>query len=386
MRVASVRLFSMTAKPFTLHVWPGRWDIQSIDAGCLEAILFLQLAFPGLYSLVETADPDLSPTGQLPFLTHGQIVVSQLQSIISYLSAIDPSSLGEATTVNPNLDVGLNNLQLSQKPAWRAYIEAWLGDLVAHSFFVLEPNPAFTYGTLASMLSVPQRYYVPRRIRESYRPRLEAVGLWQIGNGPEGQGMKQKGGNNKETIRRAFGHTKLVEKATLVFDILSNLLANRSFIFTDRPTSLDLVLASRILLLVHAPLPNSTLKDLLMASYPSLLSHATHLHAHAFSPSGPHPQIVASPRANPLTILKSTVAHVMRSPTDAIDESEEAKQFRRYRWSWIVLTVAGAIGFIATQGLPIVVKIKRPSRKDEEEEEEELDVTDELGQEDEVET
>lgn len=28
------------------------------------------------------------------------------------------------------------------------------------------------------MLSVPYRYYVPRRLRESVRPRLEAEGLW----------------------------------------------------------------------------------------------------------------------------------------------------------------------------------------------------------------
>jgi len=28
------------------------------------------------------------------------------------------------------------------------------------------------------MMPIPQRYYVPNRIRELYRPRLETVGLW----------------------------------------------------------------------------------------------------------------------------------------------------------------------------------------------------------------
>lgn len=34
--------------------------------------------------------------------------------------------------------------------------------------------------TLAQVLSVPQRYYVPARIRESYKPRLDAAGLWTV--------------------------------------------------------------------------------------------------------------------------------------------------------------------------------------------------------------
>lgn len=28
------------------------------------------------------------------------------------------------------------------------------------------------------MMPIPQKYYVPNRIRELYKPRLEAVGLW----------------------------------------------------------------------------------------------------------------------------------------------------------------------------------------------------------------
>jgi sorting and assembly machinery component 37 len=30
------------------------------------------------------------------------------------------------------------------------------------------------------MLPIPQRYYVPGRIRESFRPRLEAAQLWNL--------------------------------------------------------------------------------------------------------------------------------------------------------------------------------------------------------------
>ena len=64
------------------------------------------------------------------------------------------------------------------------------------------------------MLPVPQRYYVPRRIKESYRPRLEAVGLWLLANEPEdrqkGRGPEgHNGDTNEDKFKRAFGQAKV---------------------------------------------------------------------------------------------------------------------------------------------------------------------------------
>jgi sorting and assembly machinery component 37 len=39
------------------------------------------------------------------------------------------------------------------------------------------------------MFPVPQKYYVPGRIRDTYIPRLEAVGLWNL---PEEENNKEK--------------------------------------------------------------------------------------------------------------------------------------------------------------------------------------------------
>jgi sorting and assembly machinery component 37 len=48
-------------------------------------------------------------------------------------------------------------------------------------FYSLNENwSRLTYPTLANMLPIPQRYYVPARMRESFRPRLEAVQLWNL--------------------------------------------------------------------------------------------------------------------------------------------------------------------------------------------------------------
>ena len=37
-----------------------------------------------------------------------------------------------------------------------------------------------THPLLASMFSVPQKYYVARQITDTYIPRLEVIGLWNL--------------------------------------------------------------------------------------------------------------------------------------------------------------------------------------------------------------
>lgn len=48
-------------------------------------------------------------------------------------------------------------------------------------FYSVDANwSGMTHPAFASVLPLPQRYYVPGRIRESFRLRLEAVGLWNL--------------------------------------------------------------------------------------------------------------------------------------------------------------------------------------------------------------
>ena len=47
-----------------LYVWPGQWALPSFDPQCLAALLYLQLAIPGQFSVAECSHPDLSPTGR----------------------------------------------------------------------------------------------------------------------------------------------------------------------------------------------------------------------------------------------------------------------------------------------------------------------------------
>lgn len=72
-------------------------------------------------------------------------------------------------------------------------------------------NPA-----LASEMSAPQKYYVPGRIRESYRFRLEAAGLWSLPAAEEEQkGLdkdKKKKRDYRVTFSRAFEREKVCDQ------------------------------------------------------------------------------------------------------------------------------------------------------------------------------
>ena len=54
----------MAEAPYTLHVWPAKWNLQSLDPTCLAAIMYLQLTIPGKFKVAPCANPDQSPNGK----------------------------------------------------------------------------------------------------------------------------------------------------------------------------------------------------------------------------------------------------------------------------------------------------------------------------------
>ena len=104
---------------------------------------------------------------------------------MTYVSGLPGSS---------KLDGHTSPKEKAQRTAWKAHAASTLGDLVvgaslfhvrhdlisfqAYSFYSSANYWKLIRPTLAKMMPVPQRYYVPNRIRELYKPRLETVGLW----------------------------------------------------------------------------------------------------------------------------------------------------------------------------------------------------------------
>lgn len=120
---------------------------------------------------------------------------------------------------------------------------------------------------------------------------------------------------------------------------------------------MDLVLASRVLLLGAAPLPEPVLKDLLTASYPSLLVHATRVHALAFSKSNPPPGVLEPRSPNFFQVMGNSIKSLERYLLTDHLETEEDRKFRRYRYGWYALTALTAVGYFAILRLQRIVVI-----------------------------
>lgn len=161
----------------------------------------------------------LSVKGQLPYLSHGLHSVSGFESIAKYAAHLNGGT---------NLEDVLNPTKRAENVARIAHVESVLGDLVvcwlshtcyaltqtviqAHIYYSLSANwTRQTRHVLASVFPVPQCYYVPERMRLSYKSRLEAAELWDVA------GIEEEEQKERELFsfrRPAKKHKKTEEKA-----------------------------------------------------------------------------------------------------------------------------------------------------------------------------
>ncbi|KAH9958310.1 hypothetical protein BC827DRAFT_1136290 [Russula dissimulans] len=345
----------MTPQTLTLHIWPSKWDLPSIEPSCIAAAFYLQLALPGCFSIQECTNPDASPTGQLPYLTHGHHSVAPLSSIVKYVAALSPTSVPPVTEADAHehafsadVDVLLSTSERAQRTAWITHVESALGDLVAHAFYSVPANyAAVTHSTLSSFYRPPQSYYVPRRIRQAYQARLEANGLWTT-SAEESEVEKPKRFGETETekddpkqvFKTAFQRERVLEKSRAAFGLYARLLGEKDFFFYDRYAVATISLSARVLLLIHAPLPDTLLSSHLSSSHPTLISHARRVLSAAM-PTAP----VLPPERYRLSALLPYPSFRAWWDEPRAPKSEEEKRFERMRWRWIGLAVLGSVGY-----------------------------------------
>ncbi|KAJ6502348.1 hypothetical protein C8R45DRAFT_1060628 [Mycena sanguinolenta] len=313
-----------------LHIWPGEleWGLPSVHLPSLVVALHLQLTIPGKFTISHCTNPDLSPSGALPFLTHDQQIVTSLPSIIKYISSL---------AADANLDAGFTSFEASQKTAWCSHVEAKLGDLVSYTLYSLPANWGKLIGlTLAYELPVPQRYYVPGRIRDMHRHRLEAAGLWLQQPPAEAKLLPfSANSDDQERIAQAFQRDKVLQTARDYLDIYTRLLGENQFVFHNRMTTLDVVLAAHVLLMIKPPFPDRLLSDLLANSYPTLVSHAE--------------RILAKSQQLPAPLHASSEGYSISSIFPSLPRSQQREKgegetrYDREAWGWLALA-AGTVG------------------------------------------
>ncbi|CAL1704596.1 unnamed protein product [Somion occarium] len=326
----------------------------------------------------------LQVVGQLPYLTHGLHTESGLLAIQKFVEKLDG-------VVSP--DAGLSGVERAQNIARVAHVESELGDLVAHCLFCLRANwYGYTRKTLVSELPVPQRYYLPDRLRLSYKPRLLAAELWDVPEieeedvkAPTGfqrlTGKRRRDKNSKGKFKSIYAREKVLERAQAILDVYSKLLGTKRFFHPDseRPSSLDIIFASHIQLL-QLPLSDPLFQTLLTERYPTLITHANLVHSTAFPTPESFPPLAE--RVTSTSILSLfPVSRIFQKKT-AHPPTPEERKFALMRWGFFGAAVGAfglymhAIGLFAvvanTYNSLRVVKSVDSEHEDEEEDEDEI--------------
>lgn len=335
---------SSVPNDIVLYIWPSKWGLFSLDPSCLAVVIVLLQTIPGKFRIVECNNPDLSPAGQLPFLVCGQGAMTGFRPIVTY---IVEKKLHEINTIIS--DRSLDRGEKSRVTAWTAHLETQLGDILYFSLFSNLRNwTELTHPALVSIFPVPQRYYVPGRVRESYRPRLEAAGLWNLQKveKPEPKLVEKMSSriekqDNSQKFRDAFSREKILDKARTLFDLYARLLGEKKFLLSDLPTSLDALLAAHILLLLEPSYPDQSLQSLLKTSYTTLGAHAHRVYSLALSSADSPLQMTSSPQSFPwrsLIYWPFNSSHRYHGSKKAESSAEELYD-RRMRWGFFGITL-----------------------------------------------
>ncbi|KAI0819117.1 hypothetical protein BC629DRAFT_1588426 [Irpex lacteus] len=311
-----------------LHIWPKTGSFElSLDPASVASLLYLQTHVPGQFEVEYCANPDLSPSGQLPYLTHGLHSITGYHAIVKYLSTnfhVDPT-------------VSLDPIQKAQLAARLAHVESALGDLTSHVLYSLTANwVGSTRPALVSILPVPQKYYLPDRIRLSHQPRLEAAELWNISAIEQEEKAekerfsfrrptkKNRKAEEKARFKETLERNKILDKARNVLSIYSKLLGSSKFFYdANTPTTLDVFLAAHIYLL-RQDQPDNLIKDLLSQEYGNLFVHTDTVYQRAFPEPSSFPAIVSPQASFTLRSLfpPSAPKHTIGPKSAAVQEQE----------------------------------------------------------------
>lgn len=230
---------------------------------------------------------------------------------------------------------------------------------------------------LVPLFPIPQRYYLPGRLRTALQPRLESAGLWVITNdsgtsdssGQPFQSLSaqlhakasQVRATRDKLVFTTFAREKVIEHARTSFDLFVPLILAppTAFFFASsggQPTTVDITLAAQLLVLAHAPLPSNPIHDLLKDSYPALLEHAQAVMKVAFPRDGTAPMVGVMRGTSVAGALARTVGKIVGLYTD--EDARVAKDStlrERIVYTWVGLaglgTVAYLLGTILVHGI-----------------------------------
>ncbi|RMD44346.1 hypothetical protein DV735_g817, partial [Chaetothyriales sp. CBS 134920] len=269
------------AMVYELHIWGPAFGLPSIDAQCLATVAYLShcLSRREGWVLIPTSDPALNPLGQLPALKHGAIWIGGYRDIVTYLRT---SSSGEY-----DLCKGLTSTQQADCAAYSSFIESRAQPILDLSLYVSSENYSeCTKPALASVLTWPNSWFMPHKLRERAKKRSDHLGLsgLDLDTGEDEQGYKGLAAQipkslqkPRQTLSSVLGQEKKRSKFRLnavtsdFLEPLEEMLGGQKWLVADSVTGADcLALAYLSLLRGPASLPQPWVWDTVKRKHPEL--------------------------------------------------------------------------------------------------------------------
>jgi sorting and assembly machinery component 37 len=264
-----------------LHIWGPGFGLPSIDPYCLASIAACsELLPPNSWVLIAANSPSSSPLGELPALRHGPQWVGGFRNIVKYLGNI---STGQKSIYNH-----LNDSQLADCTAFLSFVESRGLPLLDLLLYVSSENyHACTRPALGHILSWPESWVIPGRLREKAKKRSEHLGLSSLDvDTAEEDKSKDEGltaqipaslRRPKYTVTSILGRDMKKNRFRLdavnsdFLDPIQDALGNRSWLFGETPSTADCLVAAVLSLMYFPPtLAHSWLKDVLDRKYSKL--------------------------------------------------------------------------------------------------------------------
>ncbi|KAG8748312.1 hypothetical protein FRC10_007703 [Ceratobasidium sp. 414] len=218
----------------------------------------------------------------------------------------------------------------------------------------------FTHGVLTNLMPLPQRLFVPGRLRKLHQPRLEAIGMWDAHFIEEPEPLKpvvktpeRPKAPPAQFYKHAFARERLLERARTTFGLLKNLLRDDEFVYGGSPTSLDIIIASYILPLLYIPFPNPLLSAELRESFPELSSHADRVLE--YSRAAPSAPILPAPtvRSSLATVMNSwrRDMNVFAQEKEKGPAADKEASLRYGKWIFGLLAGIGSVAYLIGAGI-----------------------------------
>ncbi|KAI8051015.1 hypothetical protein BDF22DRAFT_117529 [Syncephalis plumigaleata] len=259
--------------PLTLYSWEGRWKLPTIDPFCLGVQTYLSLSNAS-WSLYNVNDPTISPNGELPLLKVGEHqVVAGSESIIQQLQIM-----------GYDMDIELSQKQQADAIAYRTMVDHILYEAQLYEWFQIEKNFTEVVRPVYSQMSpIYTRYIVPIRMRNAARERLANAEykLAKKTRSNVNENEVEANATDKKTVAELSMLPKeLIIQVRNCYAALSTKLNNQTYIFGEKPSSLDAIVYGHLAIHLYADeFQHSTLRPMLIREFPNLVAYCDRIRA-----------------------------------------------------------------------------------------------------------